>query len=70
MASDGMIYTPSFMKTGIGVQRLLGEDTHVDTQQGDLISLLLLLSKQGKYAKKDHVSRKLFSQCWEILEAL
>jgi hypothetical protein len=32
MASGGMIYTTSFMTTGIGVQKLLGEDTHVDTQ--------------------------------------
>jgi hypothetical protein len=54
MTSGGTIYIPSFMKIGTGVQSLLGENTHVDTQthththtqskQGDLITVLLLLS--------------------------
>jgi hypothetical protein len=38
MASDGMIYIPSFIQIGSDVLKLIGGDTH--TQQGHLISLL------------------------------
>jgi hypothetical protein len=31
MASDGMIYMPSFINIHSGVQKLLGVDTHKDT---------------------------------------
>jgi hypothetical protein len=31
MASDGMIYIPSFIKVGSGIQKLLRGDTHTDT---------------------------------------
>jgi hypothetical protein len=40
MDSGAMIYTPSFIKIGSGIQKLLGEDTQAHRQQGDLISLL------------------------------
>jgi hypothetical protein len=47
MGSGGMIYVPSFIKIGSGVQKLMGDiqtDTHTHThthgQQRDLISLL------------------------------
>jgi hypothetical protein len=32
MASGGMICIPNLMTTGPGIQMLLGEDTHIDTQ--------------------------------------
>jgi hypothetical protein len=44
MASCGMIYIPSFIKTGSAIQKL-----HIQThrQQGDLISLLLFFMRNG-----------------------
>jgi hypothetical protein len=41
MGSGAMIYIPSFINIGSGIQKLL-EDIHTQThrQQGDLISLL------------------------------
>jgi hypothetical protein len=38
MGSGAVIYVPSFIKIGSGVQKLIGGDTH--GQQRDLISLL------------------------------
>jgi hypothetical protein len=44
MASNGIIYKPGFIKISTGVQTLLGEYTHTDTdiqrQQADFNSLL------------------------------
>jgi hypothetical protein len=42
MGSGAVIYVPSFIKIGSGVQRLTGGDTqtHTHRQQRDLISLL------------------------------
>jgi hypothetical protein len=42
MDSGAMIYIPSFIKTGSGIQKLMGR-IHIQThrQHGDLISLLL-----------------------------
>jgi hypothetical protein len=43
MGSDAMMYAPSFIKTGSGIQNLIGgihRHTHTHTQQRDLISLL------------------------------
>jgi hypothetical protein len=46
-----MMYVPSFTKNGSAIQKLIGE-IHIQTQtcreQGDLISLLFILSKYGK----------------------
>jgi hypothetical protein len=43
MGSDGMIYIPSFLKIGSGVQKLIGGiHRHTHGQQRDLISLLHL----------------------------
>jgi hypothetical protein len=39
MGSGAMIYIPSFVKIGSGIQKLIRGDTH--RQHGDLISLLL-----------------------------
>jgi hypothetical protein len=38
MGSGVMIYIPSFIKTGLGIQKLR-EAGYTDTQNGDLISL-------------------------------
>jgi hypothetical protein len=38
MGSGAMIYIPSFIQTGSGIQGLIGR---IHRQQGDLISLLL-----------------------------
>jgi hypothetical protein len=47
MGSGAMIYKPSFIKTGSGIQTLLGDITYIDTmthrQQGDLTSLFYFL---------------------------
>jgi hypothetical protein len=40
MGSGAVIYVPSFIKTGSGVQKLIGGDTQTPRQQRDLISLL------------------------------
>jgi hypothetical protein len=37
MGSSAMIYIPSFIKIGLGIQKLIGGVG--DSQQGDLISL-------------------------------
>jgi hypothetical protein len=42
MGSGGVIYVPSFIKIGLGIQKLIREGTQTYRQQGDLISLLLL----------------------------
>jgi hypothetical protein len=41
MCSGAMMYVPSFIKIGSGIQKLMGGDTH--RQQRDLISLLHFL---------------------------
>jgi hypothetical protein len=58
--SYGMIYIPSFMNIGIGVIKLIGEDTHThtdtdthtNTQQGDRISLLLFFQNNKSRLKR------------------
>jgi hypothetical protein len=40
MGSDAITYTPSFIKTGSGIQKLIGGNTQTHRQQGDLICLL------------------------------
>jgi hypothetical protein len=45
MGSDAMIYIPSFIKTGSGIQKLMRRDIQTHRQQGYLISLLIFLFK-------------------------
>jgi hypothetical protein len=45
MGSGAMIYIPSFIMTGSGIQKLMGGD-YTDTQHGDLVSLLLFFQKR------------------------
>jgi hypothetical protein len=37
MGSDAVIYLPSFMKIGSGVQKLIGGQTHTHGQQRDVM---------------------------------
>jgi hypothetical protein len=41
MGSGGMIYIPSFLKTDLGIQKLIG-DSQTHREHGDRISPLLL----------------------------
>jgi hypothetical protein len=41
MCSGAVLYIPSFVKIGPGIQKLLRENTYRHRQQGGLISLLL-----------------------------
>jgi hypothetical protein len=43
MGSGAVIYVPSFIKNGSGVQKLIGGFTDTHRQQGELISLLYFL---------------------------
>jgi hypothetical protein len=56
MASGGMIYIPSLIKIGLGIQKLLGGGgyTYRHRQQGDFISLLLLFHNKESRLKKWH----------------
>jgi hypothetical protein len=40
MGSGAMIYIPSFIKIGSGIQNLIGGDSQTHKQHGDCISLL------------------------------
>jgi hypothetical protein len=53
MGSGAMIYVPSFIKIGSGIQKLMGGG-YTDRQQGDLISLLYFFNiwKVGKIELK------------------
>jgi hypothetical protein len=41
MGSRAIIYIPSFIKIGLGIQKFIGGDSSTHRQHGDLISLLL-----------------------------
>jgi hypothetical protein len=43
MSSGAMVYVPSFIKIGSGIQKFVRRDSLVHRQHGDLISLLLFL---------------------------
>jgi hypothetical protein len=50
MDSGSVIYVPSFIKIGLGIQKLIGGDTqthtHTRRQQRDLISLLYFFQNE------------------------
>jgi hypothetical protein len=65
MFSCGMIYIPSFIKIGSGIQKSLGgghiyRHTETHRQKGDIISLLLFL--QGKESRLKRVGN--FQRMW------
>jgi hypothetical protein len=45
MSSHAVIYIPSFIKSGSGIQYLIRGDSQTHRQHCDLISLLFLFSK-------------------------
>jgi hypothetical protein len=45
-SSGAMIYIPSFIKTGGGIQKLMGGDLRTHKQHGDLISLFLFFQNK------------------------
>jgi hypothetical protein len=55
MGSGAMIYVPSFIKIDSGIQKLLGGDTHTETQtrrqHRDPISLLLFFQNNKNRLK-------------------
>jgi hypothetical protein len=46
MDSGAMIYVPSFIKIGLGIQKLIGGDSQILKQCGDPISLILFFKKK------------------------
>jgi hypothetical protein len=52
MASGAMMYIPSFVKIGSGIQRLIGGgDSQTHRQHGDLISLILCFQNKESMLK-------------------
>jgi hypothetical protein len=51
MGSGAVIYVPSFIKIGSGIQKLMSGDTQTHTQQRDLISLHLLFQNKESMLK-------------------
>jgi hypothetical protein len=45
MDSGDMIYIPNYIKTGSGIQKLIGRDSQTHRQHGDHVSLLNFFSK-------------------------
>jgi hypothetical protein len=58
MGSGAVIYVPSFIKIGSGIQKLIGGiHRHTHRQQGDLISLLLFFqNKESRLKNPSHQS--------------
>jgi hypothetical protein len=48
-----MIYLPSSIKFGSGIQKSVGEGTKTHRQQGDLISLLLFAENKESRLKRE-----------------
>jgi hypothetical protein len=51
MGSGVMIYTPIFIRIGLGIQKLMGGGIHTHRQDGDSISLLLFLENKKSKLK-------------------
>jgi hypothetical protein len=60
MGSVGMMYIPSFIKIGSGIQKLMRGDTQTHRQQGDCRSLLLFfkIDKVGLKCLKRNIAVK------------
>jgi hypothetical protein len=52
MGSGAVIYVPSFIKIGSGIQNLIGGYTDTHGQQHDLISLLYFFQNKERRLKK------------------
>jgi hypothetical protein len=72
MGSDAMIYIPSFIKTGSGIQKLIRGDTQTHRQHGDLISQLSFLQNNNSGLKMGGVNvlaqvTELRTYTWRVL---
>jgi hypothetical protein len=52
MGSGAMIYIPSFIKIGFGIQKLIGGDAQTRRQKGDVINLLFIYFQSKEYGLK------------------
>jgi hypothetical protein len=52
IGSGAMIYVPSFMKNGSGIEKLIGWDSQTHRQHGDLISLFFFQNKESRLIRK------------------
>jgi hypothetical protein len=61
MNSGDMIYIPSFINIGRGIEKLLGGDTQTHRQHGDLISLIpFFQNKESRLKISSYLSHKVF----------
>jgi hypothetical protein len=64
MGSGAMIYITNFIKTGSGIQKLIGEDSQTHRRHGDRISLLSFFqNKESRLIKsimKNENNRNIF----------
>jgi hypothetical protein len=51
MSSGAMVYIPSFIKIGSGLQTLIGEFTNTNRPHGDLIRLILFFQNKESMLK-------------------
>jgi hypothetical protein len=52
MGSGAVIYVPTFIKTGSGIQKVIGKkDSQTQRQHGDRISLLLFFQNRERRLK-------------------
>jgi hypothetical protein len=58
MASGAMIYIPSLIKTGSGIQKLTGKDSQTHRQHGDSINLLYESGPKSVLIHKCNVMRR------------
>jgi hypothetical protein len=57
MGSGAMIYIPSFIKIGSGIQKLIGGNRMTHRQQGDRISLLVFFQSKESRPINCHLGR-------------
>jgi hypothetical protein len=59
MSSGALIYIPSFIHIGSGIQKLMEGKTQTHRQHGDLISLLLFFLNKESRLRIDNVMFKM-----------
>jgi hypothetical protein len=69
MGSGAVIYVRSFIKTGSGIQTLIG-GIHTHRQQGDLINLLYFFQNKESRLKKRAYDITLLSVCASVCVVL
>jgi hypothetical protein len=66
MNSGAIIYVPSFIKIGSGIQKLIGGGIHIQKhrRQSDLINLLLFFQNKESRLKNGQISL----MCYQIIQ--